>query len=252
MAGKRKLARTKSAVSSDVKELRKIERLLGEDFDTLAQARRALKRESKPITQKAYKVAKKKEQVTRALAAPVSLPKLPSKKSYTIKELNGEQRRKLTDLILDKNTAIQLNDKLLKPGEQWGGVIPYDYTGRDLVIHKGQARTFKLYSNLEDLFKEITRYITYGLKQKATNARIREWLSDIKVVRWGSADKTLRENRQEWKAKKDAEVVAQNTRRKAVSTRIRKAEQLNVKLQKKLDKYEGNKSSKKATKKGKK
>lgn len=62
MAKERKIRRKKPASKSGkqtfAQEQRKIERLLGEEFDSLAQARKALKQESKPISEKTYKPAK--------------------------------------------------------------------------------------------------------------------------------------------------------------------------------------------------
>jgi hypothetical protein len=233
---------------SDI-ERRKIERLLGEDFDTIKAARAALKRESKPVTEKTFKAAKAKAQVTRALAKPYVLPKLPNKKNYTVRELNGKQRRSLESLITDNNAALQLDSHLLKPGEQWGAVIPYDYTGRDLEIHKGQARTYQLYGRLDQLFKKITRYITHGLKQKPTQRNIDKFLSDVKIVKFGKPGEDLRIARQANREAKKVEVERNKERRQYVSNRIKKAERENVKLKKQLARERAKKSNKKKGKK---
>lgn len=50
---KRTLKRAANTSSVD-KELRAIQRLLGEEYESLAQARRALKQESKPISERTY------------------------------------------------------------------------------------------------------------------------------------------------------------------------------------------------------
>ena len=49
---RRKSAANKAAKLTSVQEQRKIEKLLGEEFDSLAQARRALKKESSPVKEK--------------------------------------------------------------------------------------------------------------------------------------------------------------------------------------------------------
>lgn len=49
MAKERKIRRKKPVKQTAAQEQKKIERLLGEEFDSLAEARRALKKESVPV-----------------------------------------------------------------------------------------------------------------------------------------------------------------------------------------------------------
>lgn len=247
MASKRVISKSKPVVDASAKELRKIERLLGEEFDTLAQARRALKRESKPVSERALKTAKAKAQVKRALAAPSKLPaKLPNKKNYTIRELNGSQKRALNTLIYDNQTAIQLDDKLLKPGEQWGAIVPHKYTGRDLEQHTGHARTFQLYGRLDQLFKKLTEYAQHGMK--LTKAKREKFLSDIKIVKWGSPDKTLRENRMDWHNKSNTEKAQRKERKAGVKKLISDVNKRNRVLEKKNKELEAKLAAQKTAK----
>lgn len=254
MASKRTLKRVPKTVSADTKELRKIERLLGEDFDTLAQARRALKRESKPVSEKAFQNAK-----TRADEASFKVPKLPVKKSYTVRELNGNQRRALTTLLSDKKTADEINAQLLKPGENWGATIQYDYTGRDLETHKGQARTYQLYGRLDQLFNKITGYIEHGLKQKLSQRKIDDFLKNIKIIRWGKAappkadkkkiDAIQRENRLEWRALKQEEKAKGKARKVALRQRLKKSDARARKAEKELAQLKAANKAKKGKRK---
>jgi hypothetical protein len=82
----------------DQRELRQIERLLGEDFDTLAQARRALKKESKPV--KANKQQKKGTGNTgRKPSTPKQKPPQASKKT------SGKARSKTASKVPPKKTV---------------------------------------------------------------------------------------------------------------------------------------------------
>jgi hypothetical protein len=81
----------------DQRELRQIERLLGEDFDTLAQARRALKKESKPV--KAKKQRKGTGNTGRKPSTPKQRPPQASKKT------SGKARSKSASKVPPKKTV---------------------------------------------------------------------------------------------------------------------------------------------------
>jgi len=66
---RRKSAAKKAAKLTSAQEQRKIEKLLGEEFDSLAQARRALKKESQPVKEEKPK-GKSKSTSKRAPASP--------------------------------------------------------------------------------------------------------------------------------------------------------------------------------------
>ena len=75
-------------------EQRKIERLLGEEFDSLAEARRALKRESKPVKSSGSKPSKKAATPKPSRkSAPLQSATKPATKSPTRFNIGNATRR---------------------------------------------------------------------------------------------------------------------------------------------------------------
>jgi hypothetical protein len=245
VASKRTLKRAKSKTLDSGKELRQIERLLGEEFDSLAEARRALKRESTPATKP---VASKR--------SPKKTTKNPrSSVTYSIRDLSVNQRRSIESVLLDKASAIEVDKKLLRNNEQWGAIIPHTYTGTDLNQHKGQARTYQLYGRLDQLFKKLNDYLQHARISKVSRTKVSKFLDEIKVVRWGSENATQRENRLAWAEEKDKEIAERNVRKKQVRKMVtdevkarKKAERKVATLERKVAKMEAEKRAKQAAK----
>lgn len=123
MARKQKPTRTRGrgpskAVSKTQRELQRIENLLGEDFTSLAEARRALKAETGP----------KKGKV-----------------SYTVGELSTRKHKTVRTLVTDLEGHSEEVDALKKDADYWGAEI-YG------------AKTYSLYPSIEGLAKKIGSY----------------------------------------------------------------------------------------------
>jgi phage protein D len=105
---------------SATKEKRQIERLLGEEFDSLYQARRALKRESTPV---AKKPAKKK-----------AAPKKPAKKKGAKKPAPAPSKRPEAAPVERKTPAKKAPEKITTLDE-WYNVYE-DYDEYELVEYE--------------------------------------------------------------------------------------------------------------------
>jgi hypothetical protein len=233
----RKLARkntSKKSGNNDAQELRKIERLLGEDFDTLAQARRALKRESVPA--KKQSPVKKSAPSPARKSAPPSAPKNKSinsvstsgKNEFTLQELKPKQTRTINAFLKDDATADQISAAELAPGQLWGAEISHEYTDIKGRTQVGHAKTLKLYTNLRQLFKKLSEYLAHG---KMTPAQKREFISGIKIVKYGapiSGNSTLAQTRLsnaiKWQKEKIAERGERVKRKKAIAKQAKVAE----------------------------
>jgi hypothetical protein len=222
------------------KELRQIERLLGDEFTSLKKARAALKEQSREVTEKTYtrhvKLAATKAATKATVSAPVtpiiSGPKLPRRSIYTIYELTGSQRRTFNKAMLDDAEARRIGDGLLKPGEYWGAQIPNRYTDpRTLKTKDGQARTLRLYRTMGELFKKIAQYLEHGKTSKTAKL---DFVEGVKVVRFGSQypPNSTPESRNEqrkiesaqWTGMVDKERAQRKVRRGKVSARFKAQE----------------------------
>lgn len=224
MASKRKRslkrAPSKNGSGKRALTLEQIEELLGEEFETLAQAQRELQRSAKkelpkrlhklvddsklrPETKpkgrrkhlpknlpavKPSPVVQRIEQPERK-QKPIPTPKRDAKKkSYTIHELKTGQRKSVINFLNDEANAKQLTDNLLKPGEYIGLEIPNRYTGLDLKVHKGYARSYALYSDFGKAFKRLSNYVTFGkFGRGGTNIPRDAFIESIKVIKFGDA-----------------------------------------------------------------
>lgn len=249
-------AARKGRLQAQRNELTYIENLLGEDFESLTQARNALKREvttvKKRVTKSLPKQLKKvtpknikktvlkslKKTISKAtseLLKPIYQPKehpykqsqpridvSPKKRIYTLRELKDGDKRSVMEYMQDRLNANALDRELLKPGESWAAQVRYKYRGVDGKTHDGYANTYNIYASSYALFKRLSGYVEHS---KISANKKAEWLNQIKIIRWNGTDAN-------YKAKKNAEVSKQNERRKKVSKKLKGKKNANTKTNK--------------------
>jgi polyhydroxyalkanoate synthesis regulator phasin len=156
--------RKSKAASKSASELQSIEELLGEEFESLAQARRALKSETV-------------EQVP-----PPKNSKLPRKKNYTIKELSKSQKQTVNKFLHDKASIKEVDKMVLQPGEFWGAAINYDYYNDNDRKIQSSAKTHDLFETGVQLFDRLNAYISHSHEAgwKSTNA----FIDNIKIIKF--------------------------------------------------------------------
>lgn len=234
-ATKRTLKRTTKSSTNLLKEYN---RLLGEDYDSLAAAKRAFKRETvsvkkaipKQIKRTALKsiksavssATKKAIEVTRSVVHPTpvsqskqSQPHIDvsrNQKVYTLRDLRDGDKRNVLAYLDDRLNANALDKALLKPGEAWAAQVQYRYTGTDGKIHTGYAKTYQIYDSSYALFRKLAGYVENA---KLTPNQKANWLLQIKIMKFGGSET-------EWKATKQAEKNTQDVRRKKVSKQLAK------------------------------
>jgi len=127
LAKERKIRRTQTAAQ----EQRKIERLLGEEFDSLAQARRALKQESKPVPEKKTK-PKPKTDFKYGANKPTTKPKSkPASKParFNPRTASRKEKFKHAQKIGPARYTKLLNDYWDDHPDEDKGDNPYCYHG---------------------------------------------------------------------------------------------------------------------------
>lgn len=188
---------------SPAKELAQIERLLGEDFDSLAQARRALNKESKPVKQSSPK-SSKKSIPKRITPAPTQQQETPvplrkpyefdnSQRAYTVRDLRRGEKQEIIKWLQDYNATRRIQ-ALKKPGEFWAAEIPYRVNDkRTGVKTSGIAKTYNIYSDVFALFGTLSGYATRSKnKERKSDEAIKRWLNSIKIVRFKGSDSSYK------------------------------------------------------------
>ncbi len=173
-------------------------RLLGEDFESLAQAKRAYSRETKKT-----KGGKRRtpEQPKRAQGnAPVKvLPDVnPRKRIYVVRDLpEAQQNSVLNGTLEDLREAAPMYDDLLKPGEIWGFRFGTNARG---------GYSYATFDNFHALIDRLSEYKTvedYGDDPSAYD----DLTGLIKVIRYKAKGSTNKEDaKQAWQQRKRAEI----------------------------------------------
>jgi hypothetical protein len=180
------------------KELAKLERFLGESFETLSEARSALvKQTAKPTkreklaflsvekehAEQAAKRAKAPEQKKRSLrrAAQIDLEitgrKLnPEKKSYKVRQLSEAESQSVLDFLTDKKTFSDAGLGYLKPNERITVSVPYRFYGPNGREHMGRAIGRKVFRN----WAEFQAYLMSYISEDETE----DWLGDIEIIKF--------------------------------------------------------------------
>lgn len=104
--------------SKSQSELQRIESVLGEDFESLSQARKALAQQTTAV---------------------------PHKKSYTVSELSHKSHRTVKTFVVDLEEHSAEVDSLKRPQEFWAAEIYGN-------------KTYLLYSNISELAKKLASY----------------------------------------------------------------------------------------------
>lgn len=207
-------------------ELQFIENLLGEDFETLSQARTALKRDVSRADKSRKKAVKKflpkhlttkslKKQALKGIKEGVSKitqtilggrppspafdkSKRPFKQSqphidvtkrqkiYSIRELRDGDKRAVMAYLEDRLNANALSKELLGKDEKLVAQVTYRYRGKSGRVLTGYANTYETYPSFASLFMKLSDYGTKSLKASGKRA---EWLNQIKIMKWDGGAK---------------------------------------------------------------
>lgn len=217
MAKNKKINKRVSAAS----EQRKIERMLGEEFVSLAQARRALRRETEVVserTEKRQKQAQKAQQKAIKQARKVSSKKqvvdlttgkkpivsvttkeVSIKPIVSLRDLSTRQRKGIADALKDYKYAGQL-DKTLKKGEYLAAEVQFKYRDKNGKVVFGYAKTHHTFTSFKALFTYMQRYINKNKKQGVSDLSIARWMNRTKIL-------TTRQDDKQWDATKKKEQV---------------------------------------------
>ncbi len=212
MSTKKSLKKSASKKShiSDERELRKIELLLGEDFETLNQARKELAKQSKKAAKteaakleelRHLKVGRKYsyeiepvKRVPKAKAiSPSEMTELRRKRNYQLYDLTRTQRRSLNQYLIDGRLTRPIGKELLQPGQAWAFSI-------------NGSGSYALFAHLDDAFEQLTRYQSLLDWANKRSTSIEQVYDLIKIIRFGKGNEPLNDNINAWVTKKKNEI----------------------------------------------
>jgi hypothetical protein len=242
-------SKTVSQREANAKELRKIERLLGEDFDNVTQARKELARYQTKPTKKELKEFAQPTSSGRKKTSLVIEPvrrKIPNKKAYTIRELTKTERKTMAQYVLDieRDGPLFARDIKLEPGE----LFAVTFTGADGRL----TRTKQMYTSIVKMMQVVGNYFT-----QVTGRPFADLISNIQIIKF-KAGETQRETTTAWR-EKIMEVRAERKESKLAIKRdaskqrreARKVPRLKTKLEQEKEKNRELKRQLKESKKGK-
>jgi hypothetical protein len=258
---------TKQQEQIQEKELEKLERFLGESFETLAEAKEALQKQTRKATKrevladlqlkkkqtekqiqsaKTERAKKKAQTRVKNLEAQISGRKLnPEKATYTVRQLSNIEKQNIIDFLTDKKSWSDIGNGYLKPNERITVSVPYRYIGTDGKKHTGRALGRKVFKS----FAELQSYMVRYMGEDSTE----DFLGDIEIIRFNSNYEYDVERGKQTdvieKRRKDVKKMFQQkekeSKRKAIQkareSERRKAEKQREKLQAKINKLKGQK-----------
>ena len=225
-------AARKGRLQAQQNELQYIENLLGEDFESLRQARSALNREvrsvgkrnKKQVTNIVKDVTKFVKQVTKAVPTKkrilkqlekgiskvvessfnkvaetfkLPVPKINKKrKAYTLEELSAEDKQSIYAFMQDTRYTEQIDRAFYTPGTSYGAEIPYSVTTNDGRNITGWSKTFVTYPTFNALFRVLSEYAVKASRKGVASPAIKEWLKHIKIVKWSGGYPAWKESRE--------------------------------------------------------
>ena len=190
---RRKLHRRQNA-----RKLAEIERLLGEDFESLAQAKRALKRETKLVSQKGG-TSKSQGPKRTAPTRKAAVRPVPSRKrTYELADLPEALEQVTLNATLEELTDNSANyDALLHPGDIWGARIGVDR------VNSGY--TYQAFNTFKQLIAYLENYqfaTKYGDLESAKD----DLVGTIKIIRFKApGEVTQSQSYDAWVRRKVAE-----------------------------------------------
>lgn len=180
-------------------ELTRLEKFLGETFETLSEARRAEKKdtrkatkkeilsESQRLREKARRTTSEKQRVKLERQArrfereSGKHPLLPSVNSYSIRDLSAFEKQSIIDFLNDKKTFNQVGIGYLQQNETLALSIPYRYRGLDGAMHKAYAQGYKIIDSWPKLYSYIMGYLD---EDKNDYEDVENWLGEIKIIKF--------------------------------------------------------------------
>lgn len=183
------------------KELDKLEKFLGESFDTIKDARKAFAKQTKAPTERerlAYLQTEKKHALVSAEKASTSKQKRklsrkveqlereitgaklrPEKLKYKVRELSAKENKAVFDFLTDKKSFIDVGKGYLQPDERITISVPYRYKGLDGRMHTDHAIGRKIIHSWRDL--------QFYLMSYADEDSTEDWLGAIEIIKMPSS-----------------------------------------------------------------
>jgi hypothetical protein len=198
------------------KELEKLERFLGETFESVEEAREAVQKQTRKATQRekqahALTLRKKATEVKsekqaerlRKEAAQFEREsrgeKLdPKKPSYKVRQLSEAEHQSVVDFLTDKKTFNDAGLGYLQPNERITVSVPYRYFGTDGRVHTGHALGRRLFQN----WQQFQAYLISYIGEDSTD----EWLGSIEIIKF--------EGTYDWRVERGKQTDVINKRRK--------------------------------------
>ena len=172
------------------KELEKLERFLGESFETLEEARSALGTQTRKATKReklseALRLRQSKSPIAQRQAVrlerEVSGRKLDTRKpAYTIRQLSELEHQQVIEFLSDKQSFDKVGLDYLQPNERITVSVPYTYID-------GNGRRKTGYGIGRKVFKSWTDLRAYIIRQyfgDEIDTDTEDWLGRIEIIKF--------------------------------------------------------------------
>jgi hypothetical protein len=185
-------------------ELERLEKFLGETFETVDEARAAfLTQTTKPTSREllAYRQTEKKREQELASKAKTEAAKKrhekraasleraitgrkldSSKPKYTVRQLSASEHQNVIDFLTDKKTFNDAGMDYLLPSERITVSVPYQYRGTDGRLHNGHALGRRVFTDWNKFQAYLITYMKPG--ENGEGETYEEWLGDIEVIKF--------------------------------------------------------------------
>lgn len=205
------------------KELVKLERFLGESFESLGEAREALGKQTRKAT-KREKLAEALRLKSRGGERNVRYAEKlereamgrtldPNKPKYTIRQLSAFENQQVIEFLTDKKTFQKVGLDYLKENERITVSVPYKYIGTDGREHTGYGIGRKMFRSWDDLQRYIR--VQYFSESPGTE----EWLGHIEIIKFPNGYQYALEKGRQTDARRDRKKAV----KKMFTNRIKEA-----------------------------
>lgn len=241
-------------------ELTRLEKFLGESFESLTEARSAFQKQTRKTTKKeiqseAQRLHSKAEQTSsekqrrryeseaRRLEGKKRLS--PSRNKYSIRQLSDEQKQTVLSFLRDEKSFNSIGQNWLQPNEKLGISVTYRYRGPDGRMHTGRAQG-PVGRKVINSWSELYLYLQHYADNESEN--LDEWLGNIEIIRFPNAteqrisrakqkDELIARHekmREYYKEKEQKRIDKERAKQARIEARLARSERANRQLQAEL------------------
>jgi len=176
------------------KELSKLEKFLGDSFETLTEARQALVKQTAKPTKREYlaealnlrkkaessssaKEKQRKIKLAESYERAGTGKKLdPKKPVYKVRQLSELEEQSIIDFLTDRKTFNEVGLGYLADNERITVSVPYQYYGTDGRTHKARALGRRIFRDWKAFQAYLISYMTDDVTE--------DWIGEIEIIKF--------------------------------------------------------------------